>query len=295
MTLSSQQSFETIAPAKLNLFLHINGQRDDGYHELQTVFQLLDYGDRMSFTVTDNPKITLTPDLPGVPSEDNLIIKAAKLLQERFSQEKRLPPKGAHITLDKILPMGGGVGGGSSNAATTLLVLNQLWGLHLSTDELRAIGVKLGADVPVFVLGHTAWAEGIGEQLTPIELPEYWFVVLKPQCEINTKKIFSNKVLTRDTQKMRIAPALEGDVAELGNDCEPVVKHLYPEVEQALSWLGQFGRAKLTGTGSCIFAKFSSKEDANTVWSQRPDSLSGFIAKGINKSPTCSSLNIMVT
>ncbi len=268
------------APAKLNLFLHITGQRADGYHELQTLFQLLDYGDELSFLARPGPEIELTPQFSGIPPESNLVVRAARLLQQETGCRQ-----GASILLDKRLPMGGGIGGGSSDAATTLLALNHLWRLNLSLDELAAIGVRLGADVPVFVRGRTAWAEGIGERLTPIELSSYWYLVVAPDCQISTKEIFSNKGLTRDTPRIRIAPALEGQLKQLRNDCQPIVSEHYPKVKEALGWLSQYGNARLTGTGACIFASFTTEEECRYVFSLLPANFKGFVARGVNRSP----------
>lgn len=273
--------FTLPSPAKLNLFLHINGRRSDGYHELQTLFQFLDYGDDLHFSRRDDKQIVLSDPLPDVPDSDNLIIRAARLLQS-VSQD---PVAGATITLTKRLPMGGGLGGGSSNAATTLVGLNRLWQLKCSTDELAQLGLQLGADVPVFVRGYAAFGEGIGEKLTPAQPPEDWFVVLKPACNINTGLIFSQQGLTRDTPRIKIAPAFEGDVSGYRNDCEDVVRRLYPEVSQSLDWLSQFGPARLTGTGACIFGRFPTESKAQKVWASKPSGINGFVAKGVNTSP----------
>ena len=270
------------SPAKLNLFLHIVGQRPDGYHELQTLFQFLDYGDELTFTLTpDQPGIRLAESMNGVADDDNLIIRAARMLAGRATG----PLPGVTIAIDKRLPMGGGLGGGSSNAATTLAGLNCLWQLNLSEDELAQIGLALGADVPVFVRGRAAFAEGVGEILTPANPPEDWFVVLKPDCEINTGKIFSQEGLTRDTPKITIRPAFEGDASRYRNDCEDVVRKLYPEVNQSLEWLSQFGPARLTGTGACIFGRFPTESAARSIWESKPSGITGFVAKGVNHSP----------
>ena len=270
------------SPAKLNLFLHIVGRRPDGYHELQTLFQFLDYGDDITFTLTpDQPGVRLADPVPGVADEDNLIIRAARALEARATTT--LP--GVTISLVKRLPMGGGLGGGSSNAATTLLGLNYLWQLDLSLEELAEIGLSLGADVPVFIRGHAAFGEGVGEKLTPVNPPEDWFVVLKPACDINTRKIFSEEGLTRDTPKIKIAPAFEGDASRYRNDCEDVVRKLYPEVNQSLEWLSQFGPARLTGTGACIFGRFPTESAARIIWESKPSGITGFVAKGVNHSP----------
>ncbi|MBU2954058.1 4-(cytidine 5'-diphospho)-2-C-methyl-D-erythritol kinase [Marinobacter sp. F3R08] len=270
------------SPAKLNLFLHIVGRRDDGYHELQTLFQFLDYGDELRFTLsTDEPGVRLANPVPGVADEDNLIIRAARAVMERAPDN--LP--GVTIEITKRLPMGGGLGGGSSNAATTLLALNRLWQLDLSPDELATIGLKLGADVPVFVHGHAAFGEGVGDILTNTNPPEDWFVVLKPECNINTRKIFSEQGLTRNTPRIKIAPAFEGDASRYRNDCEEVVLKLHPEVNQSLKWLSQFGPARLTGTGACIFGRFPTKSAARIIWESKPSGVTGFVAKGVNISP----------
>ena len=275
------------SPAKLNLFLHITGQREDGYHELQTIFQFVDYGDELSFESTENGKITIEPAIEGVPLEDNLIYKAAKLVQEKSNSSK-----GIRIGLKKVLPMGGGLGGGSSNAATTLLAVNQLWQTGLSIDELAAAGLALGADVPVFVRGEACWAEGVGEKITPIkDLSENWFVVAVPDCHVDTKEIFSHKELTRGTQKCKISAALRG---EGRNDCEPVVCKLYKEVAKSLNLLNKFGPARMTGTGACCFLEVNSKEEANTVLAQLPADLKAFVARGINQSPLHTALNSSV-
>lgn len=270
------------SPAKLNLFLHIVGQRPDGYHELQTLFQFLDYGDELTFTLTPgDPDIRLEPPMPGVANEDNLIIRAARLIAKAADG----PLPGVVIRIDKRLPMGGGLGGGSSNAATTLLAMNYLWQLNLSENTLAEMGLSLGADVPVFVRGRAAFGEGVGEQLTPANPPEDWFLVLKPECNINTGKIFSEKGLTRDTPKMTIRPAFEGDASRYRNDCEDVVRKLYPEVNQSLDWLSQFGPARLTGTGACIFGRFPTESAARIIWESKPSGITGFVAKGVNASP----------
>ena len=282
-----------LAPAKLNLFLHINFRRPDGYHELQTLFQLLDYGDRLNFSLNTSDTISISPSIPAVRLEDNLIYRAALLLRNKaIADGKQLSTMGVHIELDKILPMGGGLGGGSSNAATTLLALNQLWDLGYSPQQLSELGIQLGADVPVFVQGYTAYAEGIGEQLKPVALPPKWYLVIHPGCHVSTAEVFSHKQLTRDTPKSKIAPALEGDLDLLVNqsdlavnDCEAIVCKLHPEIRQAINWLNQFSPAKLTGTGACIFASFADKQRADNVLSQLPTNYRGFVAKGISESP----------
>jgi 4-diphosphocytidyl-2-C-methyl-D-erythritol kinase len=277
-----------LSPAKLNLMLHITGRRPDGYHQLQTVFQLLDYGDTLSFNSRSDNVITLKPQLQNVAYEDNLIIKAAKLIQS-YSQT----PCGVDIQLEKVLPMGGGIGGGSSNAATTLLALNQLWNINLSLDKLAQLGLQLGADVPVFIKGRSAWAEGIGEQLQAIDIEETWYLVLRPDCEVSTSEIFSHKQLTRNTSPITIAAFFEQGKH---NDCEAVVRELYPPVDSALKWLSTKtaadNPARLTGTGSCVFANFANQQLAQQVLQQIPSGITGFIAKGVEISPTHLALNL---
>ncbi len=262
------------APAKLNLFLHITGRRSDGYHNLQTIFQFLDYSDTLNFSLRTDALITLNPPVMGVPFEQNLVVKAAIALQQASGCKL-----GADIQLEKRLPIGGGIGGGSSNAATTLLALNELWSLKWSNNQLAALGLQLGADVPIFIYGHSAWAEGIGEQLTPLTLPEKAYLVLKPDCEISTREIFSHPSLTRDTPAIKVA-ASEAQGGR--NDCESVVKALYPAVDNALTWLRQYGEGKLTGTGSCVFLACDSLEHAKTLLSVCP--FHGFVAQAQNKS-----------
>lgn len=269
------------SPAKLNLFLHILGRRPDGYHELQTLFQFLNYGDTLTLTARTDGRIVLEQPLPGVPDEENLIVRAARQLAATAGHTT----PGVSIAVDKQLPMGGGLGGGSSNAATTLVGLNRLWGLNRSLDELAELGLSLGADVPVFVRGHTAWGEGVGERLTDANPPEDWFLVIKPPCDISTKEIFSEQGLTRDTPGIKIAPAFEGDASRYRNDCEDVVRRLYPEVHQSLEWLAQFGPARLTGTGACIFGRFPTESAARIIWESKPSGITGFVAQGVNISP----------
>jgi 4-diphosphocytidyl-2-C-methyl-D-erythritol kinase len=271
------------SPAKLNLMLHITGRRPDGYHTLQTLFQFLDYGDTLSYRLRTDDQLTLAPQIEGVGQEDNLIIKAARKLQA-IATERCLPVQGADITLEKILPMGGGLGGGSSNAATTLLALNQLWNLELSLEQLADIGLSLGADVPVFVKGQAAFAEGVGEILTPTpELPEKWFLIACPNVHVNTGEVFSNKSLTRDTDPISIRTALR---EEGNNDCQTVVSMNYPEIGNTLNLLNKFSSAKLTGTGACVFSSFVSSSEAIRVSEQLPADVRYFIAKGVNVSPT---------
>jgi len=274
----SAQKLTLPSPAKLNLFLHITGQRPDGYHNLQTIFQFLNYYDTLHFQLNDSNNLSLTPALKGVSNEDNLIIKAARLLQKHSGCEL-----GADIKIEKVLPMGGGLGGGSSNAATTLLALNKLWRLNLSLDELAELGLQLGADVPVFVHGHAAFAEGIGEILTPVpDLPEPWYLVVCPQVNVNTGKIFSHKGLTRNTAPINMRTALRQE----GNDCQQIVTMLYPEIGNTLNLLSNYSLAKMTGTGACCYISFSSEAEASRVSDQLPAEYKAFVAKGLNLSPT---------
>lgn len=266
-----------LAPAKINHFLHITGQREDGYHELQTVFQFLNYADELHFTALDNKEILHNNPLPGVAPEQDLTIRAARLLQQYTHCSL-----GVKINITKRLPMGGGLGGGSSDAATTLVALNQLWDLHLDKNALAQLGVQLGADVPVFIHGVSAWAEGVGEKLTAIELDEPWFVVLIPPVHVSTAEVFSNPELIRNCQPITSNDFLKGKGR---NVCLPIVMQLYPEVTQALLWLEQFAAARMTGTGACVFAAFSSEQEARLVLAKKEKNISGFVAQGKNVSP----------
>lgn len=266
------------APAKLNLFLHVNGRRPDGYHELQTLFIFLNHGDWLEFEpLTHTDLLTLSPAIPGVPDEQNLIIRAARLLQAKLPS-----PQGAHIRLEKVLPMGGGIGGGSSDAATTLVALNHLWQAGLSEDELAELGVQLGADVPVFVRGKAAFAEGVGERLQPVELPSAWYLVLKPDCHVATAAVFQDPDLPRDTPKMALHNLLEG---EWKNDCELLVKKRHPEVANALGWLLEYAPSRMTGTGACLFAEFEDEASARKLLANMPNWLQGFVGRGVTLSP----------
>lgn len=264
------------APAKLNLWLHITGRRADGYHELETVFQFLDHGDELSFALRDDGQIRLQTEIAGVPHDSNLIVRAARQLQAQAGTTL-----GADIWLDKVLPMGGGIGGGSSDAATTLLALAHLWQLDWSEDRLAALGLTLGADVPVFVRGHAAFAQGVGEQLTPVDPAEPWYVVLVPQVSVSTAEIFSHPELTRDSLPLKMRPVPEGNSR---NDCQPVVEQRYPEVRNALNSLGKYAEARMTGTGSCVFGAFPSKAEADRVLALLSETQTGFVAKGSNVS-----------
>jgi 4-diphosphocytidyl-2-C-methyl-D-erythritol kinase len=265
------------APAKLNLMLHITGRRHDGYHLLQTVFQFLDYGDKLTFDVTEDGVIHLENSIEGVPDEQNLLYRAATLLRERSGTDF-----GSRIAIDKRLPMGGGLGGGSSDAATVLVALNQLWGTGLSEDQLAEIGLELGADVPVFVRGNACWAEGVGEIMEPMTLPEPCFLVVVPPVSISTAEIFSDVDLTRDCPPIKIAAFVAGSGQ---NVFVPVVRKLYPQVAEIMDFLAQFGDVKLTGTGACLFLAFDDCDQAQVVQQQLPYGWHCFAARGLNRSP----------
>ena len=265
------------SPAKLNLFLYITGRRANGYHDLQTLFQFLDHGDELTITANNSGNITLSPALADVALEDNLIYKAAMALKNAAQS-----PLGADIQLHKVLPMGGGIGGGSSNAATTLVALNYLWQTGLSDDQLAEIGLALGADVPVFTRGFAAFAEGVGEELSAVEPEEKWYLVVRPAVSIATKDIFTHPQLMRNTPKRDLASLL---TTPYENDCEKIVRSLYPEVDKQLSWLLQYAPSRLTGTGSCVFAEISSRKDAQAVFAQLSDNVLAFVAQGRNVSP----------
>lgn len=265
------------APAKLNLFLHVLGRRNDGYHRLQTVFQLLDYGDWIDFDLRDDGRIERTQPLAGVPAERDLTLRAAELLQRQTGTGA-----GADITVYKQLPMGGGLGGGSSDAATVLVALNHLWKTGLCPDELAALGLGLGADVPVFVHGRSAWAEGIGEQLEPVALPGAWYLVLNPGVTVSTAEVFSAPELTRNTPPIKISDFLAGRAR---NDCEPLVRGRHPAVAEALDWLSEYGTPRMTGTGACVFVAFDSHQAADAALAALPAAWTGFVARGCNESP----------
>lgn len=271
------------SPAKLNLFLYITGRRADGYHNLQTLFQFLDYGDTLAITPRQDGQLRLLTPIDGVADEDNLIIRAARKLMQAAQESGRLPVgSGADIGVEKRLPMGGGLGGGSSNAATTLVALNQLWECNLTEDELAAIGLTLGADVPVFVRGHAAFAEGVGEILTPVSPQEKWYLVVHPGVSIPTPLIFQDPDLPRNTPIRSIETLLK---CEFSNDCEVIARKRFREVDAALSWLLEYAPSRLTGTGACLFAEFDSESAARQVLEQAPEWLHGFIARGVNLSP----------
>ena len=265
------------APAKINLFLHIVGRRPDGYHLLQTVFQFLDYGDELRFALRNDGAIRRSTSLAGIAEQEDLTIRAATLL-------KRVGgiPFGVDIAVQKRLPMGAGLGGGSSDAATTLVALNRLWGVNLPEARLAELGLRLGADVPVFVHGLAAWAEGVGELFTPIDLPEPWYVVVTPPCHVSTAEIFAAPELTRNAPPLTIAAFLSGAGS---NVCETLVCRRYPEVGRALAWLRNYAPARMSGTGAAVFAAFADEAKARGVAAAAPAAWEVFVAKGRNRSP----------
>jgi 4-diphosphocytidyl-2-C-methyl-D-erythritol kinase len=272
------------APAKLNLMLRIVGQRPDGYHLLQTVFQFIDFCDWITFHPVDDGRVSLDKTIPGVAEADDLTVRAANLLKSETGCKS-----GVRIEVEKNLPMGGGLGGGSSDAATTLVILNELWGLQLSIDKLIGLGLTLGADVPVFVYGYSSWAEGVGEKLEKINLNEQWVVVIKPECHVNTKEIFSAKNLTRNSKSIKISDFIAG---QHQNDCVEVVCQRYQPVKDALVALSAFSEARLTGTGACVFAQFDSEELAVNAYQSLKNKWQVYLAKGVNESPLFSKLKI---
>lgn len=265
------------APAKLNLFLYINGRRADGYHELQTLFQFIDICDYLTITPDFSGKISLSENMPGVPLAENLIYKAAMLLKKRAPGNA-----GAAIEIEKNLPMGGGLGGGSSDAATTLVALNYHWNLKLKPQELAEIGVQLGADVPIFIFGKAAIAEGVGEQLSPVNPPENSYLVAVPDCHISTPEVFQHPDLIRNTAKREHQQLLRQNWL---NDCEPCVKKNHPKVAKIIEWLIEYAPTRLTGTGGCVFSTFANLHDAQAVLNKRPAWLNAFATQGLNKSP----------
>lgn len=273
------------APAKLNLFLHIVGRRADGYHLLQTVFQLLDWGDSVRLRVRPDGAVERSGDIPGVPPGADLCVRAARALRQRTNC-----PSGVEIALDKRIPLGGGLGGGSSDAASVLVALNELWALGLSTDELADVGLALGADVPVFVRGRSAWAEGVGERLTPISLPQRCYVIVDPGVSVATAALFQAPELTRNSPPMTISDYLSGFAAGTTNAFAPIVRAGYPQLAAAMDWLGQFGEARLTGSGGCVFVDFKTRERAEEAARQCPAGFTAYCARGVNRSPLLEAL-----
>lgn len=273
------------APAKLNLFLHVVGQRLDGYHLLQTVFRFLDFYDEIGLEVRDDGLIRLVTPLENVPAEQDLCVRAARLLQNESGIKQ-----GIDITLHKHIPMGGGLGGGSSDAATMLMALNELWGLNWEHPRLQVLGLKLGADVPVFIFGENAFAEGVGEQLSALSLPQAWYLVIVPPVHVSTAEIFSNKKLTRNTIPITIPPF---SIWDGHNDLESVVCDLYPEVSRSLEWLKHLENTKIaamSGSGACVFAEFASEYEANAALTQMPVDMKGFVARGLDRHPMLKSM-----
>jgi len=266
------------APGKLNLFLHVLGRRADGYHELQTAFRLIDRGDRVGIAVRRDGAIRRHDPLPGLAEDDDLCVRAARLLQARARSAA-----GVDLALDKRLPIGGGLGGGSSDAATTLLVLNRLWGTGLARADLQALALELGADVPVFVFGRNALGEGVGERLSALDLPPAWYLVLTPSATLSTRDVFSDNALTRNTKPLKIPPFFPGLGA---NDLEPVAVRRCPEIARALAWLRERRPgARMTGSGACVFAELGTEEEARVLQGELPSDLRGFVARGLDRHP----------
>lgn len=280
----TDDSFKLAAPGKLNLFLLVLGRQADGYHRIQTLFQLVDCCDELEFSYSSNDEINLLGDFGGLRQPDNLIHRAASLLRKAVGCNK-----GITISVAKSIPVGGGMGGGSSDAATTLIGLNELWQLGLSLDDLVELGSQIGADVPVFIRGKTAWGEGTGDELAPLELAPKWYLVIAPKCHVPTAEIFQHNELTRNSSAIKIADFLRGDAR---NDCETVVRSLYREVDNALKWLSRWAPAKMTGTGSCVFAGFDDRLAADKILSRVPGKWHGFITRGINHSPLHQKLDL---
>ena len=263
------------SPAKLNLFLHVTGRREDGYHTLQTLFQLLNWGDDMTFERKDSPGVELSGDTDDLPAAENLILRAAEALEQRA--------KGVRIHVRKQIPRGGGLGGGSSNAATTLIALNRLWALNLDQAQLKAIGAPLGADIGVFLMGQSAWAEGIGDTLSPMALPKRWFLIAQPQCEVSTAKIFNHPELTRHTAPITVQAFFSGTTR---NDLQEIATALYPEIQRARAWfLSQGAHALMTGSGACVFAAFETEVEARRIAARAPVDLPVVVAEGVDHRP----------
>lgn len=289
------QSFQTfLAPAKINLFLHIVGQRADGYHLLQSAFQLLDLSDAIHIRITQNKEISRINSVEGVPESDDICIKAAKLLQQHAIKQDENFSYGAQIKVDKHIPMGGGLGGGSSDAATVLIALNHLWGLKLTRHTLMDLGLSLGADVPFFIFGKNAWVEGIGERLTEIQLIDHHYVIINPNINVSTQKIFNNKRLTKDTNPKTMSDfsgasshnQFNSNVkTDFINQLEKIVCDEHSKVKDALNWLAQYGDARMSGSGASIFVEVEHEQAALKVIAAKPSHLSGFIAKGLNQHP----------
>ena len=274
------------APAKLNLMLHITGQRADGYHLLETVFQFIELYDHLEFQLTTGTRVRREPGQTPIPEQEDIVMSAAKLLHSRYRVDA-----GVNITVEKNIPIGGGLGGGSSNAATCLLALNQLWELGLTLDELAGIGLELGADVPVFIHGKAAWATGIGECLQVIKLEQPYFLVIHPGIAVSSAQIFRAQELTRNCDAITIRAFLEGSGT---NVCEPVACRLYPQIATAIDWLNQHARARMSGTGACVFAAFDSLEQAEVVKLQVPQQWTAYVARAMNRNPVHQQLGLQV-
>lgn len=271
-----------LSPAKLNLFLYITGRRPDNYHDLQTLFQFIDVCDKLTFNVRNDGKIRLLTQFEQVPEDKNLITIAAQRLKS-YANNSEL---GVDIAIEKMIPMGGGLGGASSNAATVLVALNQLWNLNIEQQTLITIGRSIGADVPIFIYGHSAFAEGIGDQFQQVDIPQYWYLVSCPNIEISTVKVFNDPKLQRDTPKRTIEQLMSIPFDKFTNDCEPIVRERYPQVDQLISYLSQFAPTKLTGTGACVFTRCDSKEQALSIKNKLKSlSVKNFITKSLNLSP----------
>ncbi|MGB7816747.1 MAG: 4-(cytidine 5'-diphospho)-2-C-methyl-D-erythritol kinase [Methylotenera sp.] len=276
------QNFQAfLAPAKINLFLHITGRRADGYHTLQSAFQLLDYYDTIHLKPRQDGQIKRISDIANLPENQDLCVRAAVALKQATGCKL-----GVDIAIEKRIPMGGGLGGGSSDAATVLLALNHLWQLNLSREQLMQIGLKLGADVPVFIFGQNAWAEGVGEQLTKIDIPQQYYVVLTPPIHVSTAQVFANSRLTRDTKPLKIADfSRDANSGIFRNDLETVVCKEFPAVASTLEWLNQYGQAHMSGSGASVFVAVNSKQKADEILVQKPANVAGFVAKGLMKHP----------
>ena len=286
------------APAKLNLFLHVNARRADGYHELQTVFQLVDHGDTLHFDVRDDGLVRRTTVVPGVPEEHDLIVRALRLLALEFARRHGRAAPGVDVAIDKRLPMGGGLGGGSSDAATALIAANHLWRAGLDRPELMALGLPLGADIPFFIFGENAFAEGVGEQLHAVTTLDCWYVVIEPGVAVATAAIFSSEYLTRDTKPVKIADfsrhlTIDTDRKGFGrNDLQPVATHLFPPVAEAVEWLGSYGDARMTGSGACVFCAFSSESEAAAVLAMVPRIWAAWKAQSLQRHPMFALLQV---
>ncbi|MCC6069412.1 4-(cytidine 5'-diphospho)-2-C-methyl-D-erythritol kinase [Massilia sp. GCM10020059] len=286
------------APAKLNLFLHVCGRRPDGYHLLQSVFQMVDHGDTLHFTLRSDGQVRRLTDVPGVPEQQDLIVRALHLLAAEYERRHGRAAPGIDVEIDKILPMGGGLGGGSSDAATALMAANHLWQAGMDRDELMALGLPLGADIPFFIFGQTAFAEGVGEALQPVDVPDCWYVVIEPGVSVPTAAIFSSEDLTRNTEPVTIADFSRCLVSQTNpggfgkNDLQAVAESLFPPVAEAIEWLGQYGKARMTGSGACVFCAFSTESEADEVLSDVPAVWTAWKAKSLARHPLAEVLQV---